>query len=66
VEKPPKKLLEPVSDVIRLKPYSYKTEKSSMLIGQDPTLYFMIKVILKKWVEENELYCNDGMALLYH
>ena len=28
VEKPPKKLLEQVSDVIRLKHYSYKTEKS--------------------------------------
>ncbi len=28
VEKPTKKLLEQVSDVIRLKHYSYKTEKS--------------------------------------
>jgi integron integrase len=28
VEKPPKKLLEQVSDIIRLKHYSYKTEKS--------------------------------------
>ncbi|MDJ0572970.1 MAG: hypothetical protein QNJ53_28580 [Pleurocapsa sp. MO_192.B19] len=28
VENPPKKLLEQVSDVIRLKHYSYKTEKS--------------------------------------
>jgi hypothetical protein len=28
MEKPPKKLLEQVSDVIRLKHYSYKTEKS--------------------------------------
>ncbi len=28
VEKPPRKLLEQVSDVIRLKHYSYKTEKS--------------------------------------
>ena len=28
VEKPPKKLLEQVRDVIRLKHYSYKTEKS--------------------------------------
>lgn len=28
MSKPPKKLLEQVSDVIRLKHYSYKTEKS--------------------------------------
>ena len=28
MEKPPKKLLEQVSDIIRLKHYSYKTEKS--------------------------------------
>ena len=28
MEKPPKKLLEQVRDVIRLKHYSYKTEKS--------------------------------------
>jgi hypothetical protein len=35
MDKPPKKLLEQVSDVIRLKHYSYKTEKSyvSTLIG---------------------------------
>jgi hypothetical protein len=31
MEQPPKKLLEQVSDVIRLKHHSYKTEKSYIL-----------------------------------
>jgi hypothetical protein len=55
MEKPPKKLLEQVleqvSDVIRLKHYSYKTEKI-ISIGLSAILYSIINDTLEKWAEK--------------
>ena len=76
VEKPPKKLLEQVkvsspelasgawddrSDVIRLKHYSYKTEKS-YVNWIKRYIIFIINGILKKWVEK-KLNERDGLGV---
>ncbi len=51
MEKPPKKLLEQVRGVIRLKHYSYK-QKKVILIVLNATSYFMINGIPEKWMEK--------------
>ncbi|WP_416336349.1 phage integrase N-terminal SAM-like domain-containing protein [Calothrix sp. UHCC 0171] len=46
--KPPKKLMEEVQDVIRLKHYSYSTEKTYVSWIRH-YIFFMISAILKIW-----------------
>jgi site-specific recombinase XerD len=59
VEKPPKKLLEQVSDIIRLKHYSYKTEKSY--------LYWIKRYILfHKKRHPREMGAKEIEAFLTH
>ncbi len=50
-EKPPKKLLEQVSNVIYLKHYSYKTEKVT-LTGLNVRFCFIINAILERWEQK--------------
>jgi hypothetical protein len=52
MDKPPKKLIEQVRDVIRLKHYSYKTEKIT-LIGLNAIFSFIINAIPKQWGKRN-------------
>ncbi|WP_198931480.1 MULTISPECIES: phage integrase N-terminal SAM-like domain-containing protein [Desertifilum] len=51
MEKPPKKLLEQVRDVIRLKHYSYQTEKS-YINWIKRYILFHDNVTHEKWVEK--------------